>query len=290
MATFRMNDHRTIAASAPEPVHIGNGHRIVHASAQDVARWRADPSTPMYDPAARQVAASAPVSAAAPAPTADEFKVFMHLLGGPFRQHGTPPPSGAFDIPAVPGSASDPNTAHLGCAAQSARGDDGDTRGTVDYGTPRYVTSSTCHLLPIVNPRGGKRLDIYGPHKPIPHGALTDEQVRHLLDHGMIEHTDGKGNIDHLRVDEALSVIICCIAEEEGSESWGRPRIAEAVRRAGYRFSNETLGLAIKRWHSPPVPERISRGPGKGNIHSHRQAGSSLRHRARQDALYQQRR
>jgi len=72
----------------------------------------------MYDPAARQVAASAPVSGPAPAPTADEFRVFMHLLGGRFRQFGTPPPSGYFDIPAVEGSPSDPNTAHMGCAAQ----------------------------------------------------------------------------------------------------------------------------------------------------------------------------
>jgi hypothetical protein len=119
MGTFRMYDHRnTIAAAAPAPVEIGNGHRIVRASAEDVERWRQDPLTPMYDPAARQVAASAPVSGPAPAPAADEFRVFMHLLGGQFRQFGTPPPSGAFDIPAVPGSASDPNTAHMGCAAQ----------------------------------------------------------------------------------------------------------------------------------------------------------------------------
>jgi len=127
--------------------------------------------------------------------------------------------------------------------------------GPVDYGTPRYVTSSTCHLLPIVNPRGGKRLDIYGPHRPVPAGAMTAEQIRHLLEHGLIEHADADGRPDHLRVDEALSVIIACIADEEGCESWGRPRIADAVRHAGYRFSNETLGLAIKRWHSPPVPQ-----------------------------------
>jgi hypothetical protein len=115
MGTFRMHDHRnTIAAGAPAPVEIGNGHRIVKASAEDVARWRADPSTPMYSP---QVAASAPIAVPAAA-AADEFKHFMHLLGGPFRKFGSPPPSGAFDIPAVPGSASDPNTSHMGCAAQ----------------------------------------------------------------------------------------------------------------------------------------------------------------------------
>jgi hypothetical protein len=119
MATYRRCDHRnTIAASSPEPVHIGNGHRIVRASAEDVVRWRQDPLTPMYSPAARQVAASAPVSGPAPAPAADELRVFLHLLGGPFRKFGSPPPSGAFDIPPVPGSASDPNTAHLGCFAQ----------------------------------------------------------------------------------------------------------------------------------------------------------------------------
>ena len=119
MTTFRrMGNRGTIAAAAPEPVHIGNGHRIVRASAEDVERWRQDPLTPMYDPAARQVAASAPASGPAPAPTADEFRVFMHLLGGQFRQYGTPPPSGYFDIPAVPGSASDPTTAHMGSSAQ----------------------------------------------------------------------------------------------------------------------------------------------------------------------------
>jgi len=72
----------------------------------------------MYDPAARQVAASAPVSGPAPAPTADEFRVFMHLLGGPFRQYGTAPASGYFDIPAVPGSASDVQNAHKGSGMQ----------------------------------------------------------------------------------------------------------------------------------------------------------------------------
>lgn len=119
MGTYRMHDHRnSITAAAPAPVEIGNGHRIVRASAEDVERWRQDPLCPMYDPAARQVAASAPVSGPAPAPTADEFRVFLHLLGGPFRQHGTPPDSGYRDIPAVPGSASDPNTSFMGCAAQ----------------------------------------------------------------------------------------------------------------------------------------------------------------------------
>src|SRR5271155_1826921 len=103
----------------------------------------------------------------------------------------------------------------------------------VDYGTPRYVTSSTCSLLPIVNPRGGKRLDIYGPHRPVPAGAMTDDQIKHLLDHGLIEHADDKGRPDHLRVDECLSAIICVIADEPGCEKWGRPRIAEALRAAG---------------------------------------------------------
>jgi hypothetical protein len=116
MGTYRRYDHRSIAAAAPAPVEIGNGHRIVRASAEDVERWRADPSTPMYSPAV--AASAAPVSGPAPAPTADEFRVFLHLLGGPFRKFGSPPPSGAFDIPAVPGSASDPNTSHMGCAAQ----------------------------------------------------------------------------------------------------------------------------------------------------------------------------
>jgi len=126
----------------------------------------------------------------------------------------------------------------------------------VNYGKPRYVTSSTCALLPIQKPGGGKRHDIYGPHKPIPADALTDALAQHLLDHGLIERVTANGVVDHLRVDECLSAIICTIADAEGSESWGRPRIAEAVRRSGYSFSNDTLGRAIKRWHNPPLPEQ----------------------------------
>jgi hypothetical protein len=116
--TFKRYGNHPQPAPGPEPVQVGNGHRIVQATTADIERWRQDPLTPMFDPAARQVAASAPVSGPAPAPTADEFRHFMHLLGGPFRRFGSPPPSGAFDIPAVPGSASDPNTSHMGCAAQ----------------------------------------------------------------------------------------------------------------------------------------------------------------------------
>jgi len=73
----------------------------------------------MFDP--RTIAASAPQQVSVPlqqAPAADDFGVFLHLLGGPFRKFGTPPPSGAFDIPAVDGSASDVQRSHMGTAAQ----------------------------------------------------------------------------------------------------------------------------------------------------------------------------
>jgi hypothetical protein len=129
----------------------------------------------------------------------------------------------------------------------------------VDYGTPRYVTAGA--FLPILNPRGGKRLDIYGAGKPIPQGAMTDEQIKHWLDKGLIEHTDGKGNVDRYRVVECLSAIIACCADEEGSETWGRPRIAERLRSQGFAFQNKTLGIAIRMWRGDwksgdPIPER----------------------------------
>lgn len=119
MTFKRYGNHPQPVPREPEPIQPGNGHRIVQASSADIDRWRRDPATPMYSP---QVAASAPapqtVAAAAPTTTADDFRYFMHLLGGPFRQYGTPPPSGAFDVPAVAGSASDIQHSHEGCAAQ----------------------------------------------------------------------------------------------------------------------------------------------------------------------------
>lgn len=126
----------------------------------------------------------------------------------------------------------------------------------VDYGVARYVTASAFLRIPPKGPHGGKVLDLYGAGLPIPQGAMTEAQIKHYLEHGLIEHTDGKGNVDRYRVDECLSAIICCIADEPGCESWGRPRIAEAVRRAGFKFSTETLSRAIRRFHNPPQPEQ----------------------------------
>jgi hypothetical protein len=49
---------------------------------------------------------------------ADDFDP-QWLLGPRFRTPGMkPPPSGDFDLPPVPGSASDVQNAHKGCAAQ----------------------------------------------------------------------------------------------------------------------------------------------------------------------------
>jgi hypothetical protein len=118
------------------------------------------------------------------------------------------------------------------------------------HGTPRYVTASS--YLPIVNPRGGKRLDIYGVGKPVPASAMTHEQAQHFLRLGLIEHTDGKGNVDRFRAVECLTAIIACCSDDEGFESWGRPRIAERLRREGFAYSNKTLGIAIKMFKSDP--------------------------------------
>jgi hypothetical protein len=118
----------------------------------------------------------------------------------------------------------------------------------VDYGKPQFVTS--CAFLPIVNPKGGKRLDIYGVGKPVPASAMTDEQIQHFLRMGMIEHTDGKGNVDRFRAVECLTAIITCCSDDEGFESWGRPRIAERLRANGFAFSNKTFGIAIRMLRS----------------------------------------
>jgi hypothetical protein len=127
----------------------------------------------------------------------------------------------------------------------------------VDYGTPRYVTAAAS--LHIVNPRGGKRLDIYGQGRPVPASAMTDEQIRHFLDKSLIEHADEHGNVDRFRAVECLSAIITCCADDEGFESWGRPRIAERLRANGFAFGNKTFGIAIKMlksdWKSgDPLP------------------------------------
>jgi hypothetical protein len=54
----------------------------------------------------------------APEQAADDFDP-QYLLGPRFRTPGMkPPPSGHFDLPPMPGSASDVQSAHMGCAAQ----------------------------------------------------------------------------------------------------------------------------------------------------------------------------
>jgi hypothetical protein len=128
------------------------------------------------------------------------------------------------------------------------------TESEFHHGEPHFVTASS--FLRIDNPRGGPVRDIYGKGVPIPQGAMTEKQIKHYLEHGQIARSDGKGNIDHDRVEECLSAIICCCADEPGWESWGRPRISERLRANGFRFSNKSFGLAIKRLHNPPQPEQ----------------------------------
>jgi hypothetical protein len=115
------------------------------------------------------------------------------------------------------------------------------------HGTPHFVTASAFNRFD--NPAGGKVHDIFGAGVPVPAHVLRDEKhVEHLLRHGLIERSDGKGHVDKWRCEEALSAIICCCADDEGSESWGRPRIAERLRANGFAFSNKTLSIAVKMW------------------------------------------
>jgi hypothetical protein len=114
-----------------------------------------------------------------------------------------------------------------------------------NFGTPRFVTASA--FLRIDNPRGGKVLDIYGAGRPVPASAVSDPKVRqHLLDKGLIEHVDDRGNVDKWRCVEALTAIIATDCEV----GWGRPRIAEHLRSQGFKYSNRTLGIAIRMFNS----------------------------------------
>jgi hypothetical protein len=88
-------------------------YEVVRASAADIERWRRDPLCPMFQP---QVAAAAP---APEPPRPQDAGDLSWFLGPRFRTPGMkPPPSGYFDIPSVPGSASDVENSHKGCAAQ----------------------------------------------------------------------------------------------------------------------------------------------------------------------------
>ena len=148
----------------------------------------------MYDPTARQVAARAPVSGGRRPRLPPMSSRFSCTYSGVISSVRDAPAEWCLRYPCCRGQRFRPeHLTHGLCCPDWTVAIMTETNEPVDYGTPRYVTSSTCHLLPIVNPRGGKRLDIYGPHKPIPAGAMTADQVRHLLDHGLIEHADEHG-------------------------------------------------------------------------------------------------
>lgn len=122
-------------------------------------------------------------------------------------------------------------------------------------GTPRYQTTQDCGLLRIPNPRGGKVLDIYGPGRPVPAGALTPQTAQHYLNKGLIEHTDEHGNGDKHRAIECLSAIIASDCEQ----GWGRPRVAERLRSQGFAYGNKAISIAIKMFNSEwklgdPIP------------------------------------
>ncbi|MBS4730066.1 hypothetical protein MSM1_17555 [Mycobacterium sp. SM1] len=89
----------------------------------------------------------------------------------------------------------------------------------------------------------GRLVDFPGSGAPLPRWAAWDAaQTRRMLDLGLIEYCDNDGRpTDPERVVECLSAI-----EALGVPvSAGRPRAAEALRRAGARFSNETIGKAV---------------------------------------------
>ena len=125
-------------------------------------------------------------------------------------------------------------------------------------GTARFITGPNCSLLPIVNPKGGRRLDIYGPGRPVPQGVLSKTQERHYLEKNMIVAVDEHGNPDKYRAVECLSAIIAADCEV----GWGRPRIAERLRSQGFKYGNQTISIAVRLFDSDwklgdPIPERV---------------------------------
>jgi hypothetical protein len=93
----------------------------------------------------------------------------------------------------------------------------------------------------------GKLHQCHGP-RMLPEWALWDDaQVKHLLDHDMVELVDAAGQpTDPGRVVECLSVI-CGLGLPQDA---GRPRVAEALRREGFRYSNDAISKALRLFKS----------------------------------------
>lgn len=100
-------------------------------------------------------------------------------------------------------------------------------------------------LVRLKNPQGKLRdhyahlgsalLPEWADHDPV--------QLRHLLDHGLVELADDAGRAaDPGRAWECLSALIACDVPEDA----GAPRARETLRRNGLPYSNEAICEAIR--------------------------------------------
>ena len=267
MGTYRMHDHRnSITAAAPAPVEIGNGHRIVRASAEDVERWRQIRCARCMTRLRARWPPRRPYQARRPRLPPTSFGCsYTYSVA---RSVSTGRPRTRATATFQPCLARRQTRTPLSWVAphRSALGDDRDTRGT--SGLRHAATGYRQPLFPLVNPAGGKNEDIYGKGRPIPDRIVQKlmrepKTLEHLLAKGLVAYTDGKGHVDTGRCIECLSVIILLCADEEGSETWGRPRIAERLRANGYSYSNEAMSTAIRMFKNPewksgdPIPGPI---------------------------------
>lgn len=126
--------------------------------------------------------------------------------------------------------------------------------------TQHFRTKSGVGLLRFENPDGGKVIDLYGGGKPVPPNVvrtLSSDRIKRLLDSGLIEMTDAGWNpTDPHRVIECW----CALVSFDVPKDAGRPRAAEILRGHGCRYSNATIGAAVKLYNSDwklgdPLPE-----------------------------------
>ncbi|MDI3314495.1 MAG: hypothetical protein QJR12_09500 [Mycobacterium sp.] len=108
---------------------------------------------------------------------------------------------------------------------------------------------STCALLRVADHRG-RLHDFYGPGRLLPQWVAHDaEQIRRLLDHGLVEVCDAAGRpTDPGRVIECLSAL-SAVGVPLGC---GRPRAADMLRRNGFRYSNDAIAKALTLFNSDP--------------------------------------
>lgn len=109
--------------------------------------------------------------------------------------------------------------------------------------TMRLRTMPNVWLVRVADPNG-KLHEVLRPGALLPVWALwSDEQVRHLLDHGLCELVDDKGRqADPGRVWECVSALITLNVPEDA----GAPRARDALRSKGFRYSNATICEAVR--------------------------------------------